>query len=395
MEWKEDLESRLARRGAGRGHGGVRDAQHRSAHHRRRGAGRQAGPRRGPHALRPRLLRRRHARERRGPGRARATARLLRGQGVHGLLDRHAAGGRRRGRARRCCAASAAAPPSTPRTKRAWPSAGPWRRTGDWTSHPEVRDAETALRSTAAAGRHRRAAGQAGPRAARDHRRGDRVPGRHKDVASVEVTPQHLTLAAPEAYERLKGLGADEPADPRRARTARACGAGIADGVVDVLGSDHAPHTLEEKARPYPASPSGMPGVQTLVPVMLTHVAEGRLTLERFVDLTSAGAAAHLRHRRQGPPGGGLGRRPDHRRPEGPPHHPPRRHGHPRRLDPVRRHGGQGLADGDDHPRPGGDARRRAGRAEARASRSGSWKTSGPADEGIGHERRRRTDRDA
>jgi dihydroorotase len=60
-------------------------------------------------------------------------------------------------------------------------------------------------------------------------------------------------------------------------------------GLVDVLGSDHAPHTREEKARPYPASPSGMPGVQTLVPVMLTHVAQGRLSLERFVDLTSHG----------------------------------------------------------------------------------------------------------
>ena len=56
-----------------------------------------------------------------------------------------------------------------------------------------------------------------------------------------------------------------------------------------MLGSDHAPHTREEKARPYPASPSGMPGVQTLLPVMLTHVAEGRLTLERLVDLTSHG----------------------------------------------------------------------------------------------------------
>ena len=64
---------------------------------------------------------------------------------------------------------------------------------------------------------------------------------------------------------------------------------GVRQGVADVLGSDHAPHTREEKARPYPASPSGMPGVQTLVPVMLTHVAAGRLTLERFVDLTSAG----------------------------------------------------------------------------------------------------------
>jgi len=58
-----------------------------------------------------------------------------------------------------------------------------------------------------------------------------------------------------------------------------------------VLGSDHAPHTLEEKARTYPESPSGMPGVQTLVPVMLDHVNAGRLTLQRFVDLTSAGPA--------------------------------------------------------------------------------------------------------
>jgi dihydroorotase len=66
--------------------------------------------------------------------------------------------------------------------------------------------------------------------------------------------------------------------------------AGVANGVADVLGSDHAPHTREEKARPYPASPSGMPGVQTLLPVMLTHVAEGRLSLERLVDLTSHGA---------------------------------------------------------------------------------------------------------
>src|SRR3546814_4524003 len=52
-------------------------------------------------------------------------------------------------------------------------------------------------------------------------------------------------------------------------------------GVPDVLGSDHAPHTMEEKAKPYPASPSGMPGVQTLVPLLLNHVAEGRLSLRR------------------------------------------------------------------------------------------------------------------
>ena len=64
---------------------------------------------------------------------------------------------------------------------------------------------------------------------------------------------------------------------------------GLSQGVVDVLGSDHAPHTLEEKSQSYPASPSGMPGVQTLVPIMLDHVNKGRLSLARFVDLTSAG----------------------------------------------------------------------------------------------------------
>ena len=64
---------------------------------------------------------------------------------------------------------------------------------------------------------------------------------------------------------------------------------GISQGIIDVLGSDHAPHTLEEKAKTYPASPSGMTGVQTLVPVMLNHVNAGKLSLARFVDLTSAG----------------------------------------------------------------------------------------------------------
>jgi dihydroorotase len=113
--------------------------------------------------------------------------------------------------------------------------------------------------------------------------------GAHKDVASVEVTPQHLTLAGPEAYERLKGYAQMNP--PIRGAEHRAgLWVGVANGVADVIGSDHAPHTSEEKARPYPASPSGMPGVQTLLPVMLTHVADGRLTLERLVDLTSHGA---------------------------------------------------------------------------------------------------------
>jgi dihydroorotase len=165
----------------------------------------------------------------------------------------------------------------------------PLARTGDWASHYEVRDAQSAIQSTE---RLVRLATQLGKRIHVLHvTTAEEIAylAAHKDVASVELTPQHLTLAGPEAYERLKGYAQMNP-PIRGAEHRQALWAGLASGVADVLGSDHAPHTSEEKARPYPASPSGMPGVQTLLPVMLTHVAEGRLTLERLVDLTSHGA---------------------------------------------------------------------------------------------------------
>jgi len=112
----------------------------------------------------------------------------------------------------------------------------------------------------------------------------------HKDFATVEVTPQHLTLAGPEAYERIGSRAQMNP--PIRDEAHReALWKALNQGIPDCIGSDHAPHTLEEKAKPYPQSPSGMPGVQTLVPIMLNHVNEGRLSLERMVDLTNAGPA--------------------------------------------------------------------------------------------------------
>ena len=110
----------------------------------------------------------------------------------------------------------------------------------------------------------------------------------NKDVASVEVLPNHLTLAAPECYERL-GTRAQQNPPIREKHHQDALWHGIANGTVDIIGSDHAPHTNEEKDKTYPASPSGTPGVQTLVPVMLNHVNEGRLSLERFVDLVCYG----------------------------------------------------------------------------------------------------------
>jgi dihydroorotase len=109
----------------------------------------------------------------------------------------------------------------------------------------------------------------------------------HKDVATCEATPHHLTMSADD-YARLGTLLQMNP-PVRDKRHRDGVWHGISQGIVDVLGSDHAPHTLEEKAKPYPQSPSGMTGVQTLVPIMLDHVNAGRLTLERFVDLSSHG----------------------------------------------------------------------------------------------------------
>jgi dihydroorotase len=112
----------------------------------------------------------------------------------------------------------------------------------------------------------------------------------HKDVASAEATPHHLTLQAPDCYEQLGTLAQMNP-PVRDATHQAAIWRGVQQGIIDILGSDHAPHTREEKAKTYPGSPSGMTGVQTLVPLMLDHVNAGKLSLLRFVDLTSAGPA--------------------------------------------------------------------------------------------------------
>ncbi|WP_406857939.1 dihydroorotase [Alsobacter sp. KACC 23698] len=159
---------------------------------------------------------------------------------------------------------------------------------GDPRSHPVWRSPEVAMRCTE---RLVRIAHETGARIHVLHistAEEMRFLAGHKDVASVEATPHHLTLDGDEAYARLGTLVQMNP-PVRGADVRQGIWWGVEQGVVDVLGSDHAPHTLEEKAKPYPASPSGMTGVQTLVPIMLDHVAAGRLSLARFVDLTSEG----------------------------------------------------------------------------------------------------------
>jgi dihydroorotase len=161
---------------------------------------------------------------------------------------------------------------------------------GDARSHPVWRDELTALRCTE---RLVRLARETGKRVHVLHittAQEMEFLKDHKDVASVEVTPHHLTLEAPECYARLGARAQMNPPVRDRAHKEGIWRA-LTAGIVDVLGSDHAPHTAEEKAKPYPATPSGMTGVQTLVPIMLDHVNAGRLSLARFVDLSSHGPA--------------------------------------------------------------------------------------------------------
>jgi len=156
--------------------------------------------------------------------------------------------------------------------------------------HPEWRDVETAVRSTT---RLLALARKARRRVHVLHVTTEEETAllqEARDVATFEITPQHLTLFAPDCYDRLGTLAQMNP-PIREARHRDGLWRAVQSGLLDVIGTDHAPHTREEKARPYPQSPSGMPGVQTLIPVMLDHVNAGRLTLERLVDLVCAGPA--------------------------------------------------------------------------------------------------------
>jgi dihydroorotase len=111
---------------------------------------------------------------------------------------------------------------------------------------------------------------------------------KNKDVASVELLANHLTLNAPECYEKLGTLVQQNP-PIREKHHQEALWNALNNNVVDIIASDHAPHTLEEKSAPYPKSPSGTPGVQTLVPIMLNHVNNGKLSLSKLVSLWSYG----------------------------------------------------------------------------------------------------------
>jgi len=105
----------------------------------------------------------------------------------------------------------------------------------------------------------------------------------HKGKITFEITPQHLTLSSPSCYEELGTYAQMNPPIREKIHQDRLWYA-VKNNFVDTIGSDHAPHLKKNKDKIYPNSPSGMPGVQTLVPVMLNHINDGKLTLEQFVN---------------------------------------------------------------------------------------------------------------
>ena len=155
---------------------------------------------------------------------------------------------------------------------------------GDVTSHPIWRNEECALESTKRV-----------VRLAQKHKKKIHILhvstkeeidffSKKRDGVTFEITPQHLTLYAPDCYKNLKTLSQMNPPLRSKDHYDRLWDA-VEETLVSTIGSDHAPHTKEEKNRKYPSSPSGMPGVQTLLPVMLDHVNKGKLKLEKLIKL--------------------------------------------------------------------------------------------------------------
>ena len=106
----------------------------------------------------------------------------------------------------------------------------------------------------------------------------------HKKNVTFEITPQHLTLYAPDCYDKLGSFAQMNPPIRKKEHFDRLWVA-VKNSVVDVLGSDHAPHSKEDKNKKYPGSPSGMPGVQTILPIMLDHINNEKLSLNQLVKL--------------------------------------------------------------------------------------------------------------
>ena len=109
---------------------------------------------------------------------------------------------------------------------------------------------------------------------------------KNKKYVSYEVTPQHLVLTSPTCYNKLGTLAQMNP-PIRSLRHNKRLRQALKNNEIDIVGSDHAPHKLSEKKLEYPDSPSGMPGVQTLLPILLNEVSKKIISINNVVELTS------------------------------------------------------------------------------------------------------------
>ncbi len=105
-----------------------------------------------------------------------------------------------------------------------------------------------------------------------------------KSLVTCEVLANHLTLSAPDCYETYGTLAQMNPPIRDKSHQDKLWD-GVRTGLFDIIATDHAPHTPDEKNLPYPQSPSGIAGVASFVPLMLNHINQGKLTLNHFVDL--------------------------------------------------------------------------------------------------------------
>ena len=107
---------------------------------------------------------------------------------------------------------------------------------------------------------------------------------KHKSsgLITAETTPQHLLMHAPNIYNEIGSFAQMNP-PIREKYHQKELWAGLKDGTIDCVATDHAPHTFEEKALPYGEAPSGMPGVQTSLTLMLNEVANEKINLEDVV----------------------------------------------------------------------------------------------------------------
>lgn len=161
----------------------------------------------------------------------------------------------------------------------------------DYAVHSEIRDAECALKATELAlslsKKYRR----------RLHilhlstKEEAELLRRDKPAwVTAEVIPNHLFLNIGDYATQGARVQMNPPIRTREDNAV--LWQALKDGVIDFVATDHAPHTLEEKAQPYPGSPAGMPGVETSLPLLLTEMAAGRCTLADIQKWMCWGPAA-------------------------------------------------------------------------------------------------------